>query len=110
MLGLTRPRYVLPVHGDHKRIRLHGEIAEAIGIPPERIFAADNGIPLEITHDGAKLGEPEQAGMIFVDGSSSATQPSPRCATAAISHTTGSCSSSPPSPRRTAKRSPRTRS
>jgi ribonuclease J len=68
MLALTRPRHVLPVHGDHKRIRLHGELAQAIGIPPERIFAADNGIPLDITHNGAKLGEPEQAGMVFVDG------------------------------------------
>jgi ribonuclease J len=68
MLALTRPRYVLPVHGDHKRIRLHGELAQALGIDPARIFAADNGIPLEIDGDGAKLGAPEQAGMIFVDG------------------------------------------
>jgi ribonuclease J len=68
MLALTRPRYLLPVHGDHKRIRLHGELAQALGVDPERIFAADNGIPLDIGADGARLGAPEQAGMIFVDG------------------------------------------
>jgi len=68
MLNLTRPRYVMPVHGDYKRIRLHGQLAEAVGIEPEAIFSADNGIPLEIDADGAALGEPEQAGMIFVDG------------------------------------------
>ena len=68
MLNLTRPRYVMPVHGDYKRIRLHGQLAEAVGIEPEAIFSADNGIPLEIDEDGAALGEPEQAGMIFVDG------------------------------------------
>ena len=68
MLNLTRPRYVMPVHGDYKRIRLHGQLAEAVGIDPEAIFSADNGIPLEIDADGAALGEPEQAGMIFVDG------------------------------------------
>jgi ribonuclease J len=68
MLGLTRPRYLLPVHGDHKRIRLHGELAQTLGIDPDRIFAADNGIALDIGPDGATLGTPEQAGMIFVDG------------------------------------------
>jgi ribonuclease J len=68
MLNLTRPRYVMPVHGDYKRIRLHGQLAEAVGIEPEAIFSADNGIPLEIDEHGAALGEPEQAGMIFVDG------------------------------------------
>jgi ribonuclease J len=68
MLNLTQPRYVMPVHGDYKRIRLHGQLAEAVGVDPEAIFSADNGIPLEIDEHGAALGEPEQAGMIFVDG------------------------------------------
>ncbi|MEX1142383.1 MAG: ribonuclease J [Thermoleophilaceae bacterium] len=68
MLNLTRPRYVMPVHGDYKRIKLHGDLARAVGIDADRIFSADNGIPLEIDADGARLGKPEQAGMIFVDG------------------------------------------
>jgi ribonuclease J len=68
MLNLTEPRYVMPIHGDYKRIRLHGQLAQSVGIDPEAIFSADNGIPLEIDERGARLGEPEQAGMIFVDG------------------------------------------
>ena len=32
MLNLTKPRYVMPVHGDHQRLRLHAELAEAVGI------------------------------------------------------------------------------
>ena len=35
MLNLTQPRYVMPVHGDHRRLRLHGELAEAVGIAAE---------------------------------------------------------------------------
>ena len=35
MLNLDRPRYVMPFHGDYKRIRLHGELAEAVGIEPD---------------------------------------------------------------------------
>jgi ribonuclease J len=68
MINLTRPRYVLPVHGDHRRLRLHGELAEAVGIHREDVFLGDNGLPLEIDARGAGFGEPEQAGMIFVDG------------------------------------------
>jgi ribonuclease J len=68
MLNLTKPRYVMPVHGDYKRLRLHSDLAEAVGIPPKSIFRGENGLPLELDAGGARFGEPEQAGMIFVDG------------------------------------------
>jgi ribonuclease J len=68
MLNLTKPEYVLPVHGDHRRLRLHSELAEAVGIPPKSIFRGENGLPLEIDSKGARFGDREQAGMIFVDG------------------------------------------
>jgi ribonuclease J len=68
MINLTRPRYVMPVHGDYRRLRLHGELAEAVGVPPKSIFRGENGRPLEIDASGARFGEREQAGLIFVDG------------------------------------------
>jgi ribonuclease J len=68
MLNLVRPRYVMPVHGDHKRIQLHSDLADAVGIDLDAVFAGENGLPLEIDNQGARFGEPEQAGMIFVDG------------------------------------------
>ncbi|MGB7587472.1 MAG: ribonuclease J, partial [Solirubrobacterales bacterium] len=68
MLNLTRPKYVLPVHGDHKRLRLHAELAQSVGIEPERIFRGRNGVPLEIDETGARFGEDMHAGVIFVDG------------------------------------------
>ncbi len=68
MLNLVRPRYVLPVHGDHKRIHLHSQLAESVGIDADNIFRGNNGLPLEIDEHGASFGEPEQSGMIFVDG------------------------------------------
>ena len=68
MLNLTKPRYVLPAHGDHKRIRLHAELAEAVGIEPERVFKGENGLPLEVDAKGARFGPAEPSGLIFVDG------------------------------------------
>ena len=38
----------MPFHGDYKRIHLHGELAEAVGIDAENIFKGENGLPLEI--------------------------------------------------------------
>ena len=68
MLNLVKPRYVMPVHGDHKRIHLHAQLADAVGIDPDDVFAGENGLPLVLDARGARFGPPEQSGMIFVDG------------------------------------------
>ena len=68
MLNLTRPRFVMPFHGDYKRLQLHAQLAESVGIDAEAIFCAENGDVLELDARGARFGKPEGAGMIFVDG------------------------------------------
>ncbi len=68
LLNLVRPRYVLPMHGDHKRLRLHSQLAESVGIDADNIFRGENGLPLDIDAKGAGFGDRERAGMIFVDG------------------------------------------
>jgi ribonuclease J len=68
MLNLTHPKYVMPMHGDHRRLGLHAELARAVGVAAEDIFIVENGTPLEIDSAGARLGAPEHAGMVFVDG------------------------------------------
>jgi ribonuclease J len=68
MLNLTRPRYVMPFHGDHRRLRLHGALAESVGIDQDRVFKGRNGLGVEIDKSGARLGPEVSSGMIFVDG------------------------------------------
>ena len=68
MLNLVKPRYVMPFHGDFKRIHLHGKLAEAVGIDPENIFKGENGLPLELDERGRASASASSAGMIFVDG------------------------------------------
>jgi ribonuclease J len=68
MLNLVKPRYVMPFHGDFKRLRMHAQLADAVGIAPQDIFQGDNGLPLDIDGRGARFAEREQSGMIFVDG------------------------------------------
>jgi len=68
MLNLVKPRYVMPFHGDFKRLRMHAQLAEAMGVAPESIYQGENGLPLDIDGRGARFGASEQAGMVFVDG------------------------------------------
>src|SRR4051794_3931334 len=68
LLNLVRPRYVMPFHGDHKRIHLHARLAEAVGVAADAIFKGENGLPLHIDGRGARFANPERSGMIFVDG------------------------------------------
>jgi ribonuclease J len=68
MLNLTKPRYVMPVHGDHQRLRLHKQLATSVGVEAERIFQGRNGLPLEIDGGGARFGEDIHTGVMFVDG------------------------------------------
>ncbi|MFN8162020.1 MAG: ribonuclease J [Solirubrobacterales bacterium] len=68
MLNLTRPTYVMPVHGDHKRLRLHSELAESVGVGAGNIFRGSNGLPLELSAKGARFGDDIHSGVMFVDG------------------------------------------
>jgi len=82
MLNLVRPRYVLPVHGDHKRIRLHSQLAEAVGIDLDTSSRAATGCRWRSTTTARASASPSSPGMIFVTGSTSAIPPTWRCATA----------------------------
>jgi ribonuclease J len=68
MLNLTKPKYVMPVHGDYQRIRLHSELAESVGVPKENIFKGRNGLPLEVSAKGARFGDDLHVGTMYVDG------------------------------------------
>ncbi|MGH2906360.1 MAG: ribonuclease J [Solirubrobacterales bacterium] len=68
MINLTKPKYVMPIHGDYKRLTLHARLAEEVGVDSDDIFQLENGLPLEIDEKGAKIGERVKSGVIFVDG------------------------------------------
>ncbi len=69
MLGIVKPKYFIPVHGEQKHLSKHASLAEAMGIPPSNIIIADNGTYLELTDSYIKKIGTVPAGRIFVDGS-----------------------------------------
>ncbi len=68
IMGLVKPRYFIPVHGEQKHLRKHAMLAEGMGIEKDNIFIADNGYVAEITNTSIKNGTPVPAGKVFVDG------------------------------------------
>lgn len=69
MMGIIKPKYFIPVHGEQKHLRKHAQLAESMGIKSENIFIADNGVQIEVSENGIKKCDPIEAGQIFVDGS-----------------------------------------
>lgn len=38
MLSLVKPKYFMPVHGEYRFLKMHGELAVETGTPKENIF------------------------------------------------------------------------
>ncbi len=68
MLSLTRPRYLIPVHGEYRHLRQHAELAVAAGVPRENVLLGENGTVFEVTAEGARVAGKVQAGAVMVDG------------------------------------------
>jgi ribonuclease J len=68
MLNMVRPKYFMPVHGEHRHKVYHARLAEKTGVPKENIFILDNGEVLEISGLEARKAGTVTTGRIFVDG------------------------------------------
>ena len=68
MHRLVRPKYFIPVHGEHKHLRKHAELAEFLGMERKNIFIGDIGKTVELCGDYMKEVASVPAGKVFVDG------------------------------------------
>ena len=69
MLALTKPKFFIPVHGEHRMLVKHAELGKLMGVAPKNVVVAENGKVIEITKKSIKCEETVQAGAILVDGS-----------------------------------------
>jgi ribonuclease J len=68
IIGLLRPRAVMPVHGEFRMLAAHAQLAREGGIPEESIILAENGSVVELSEHGVRIVDQVTAGMTFVDG------------------------------------------
>lgn len=65
---LVNPKYFMPVHGEYRHLKYHGDLAENLGMKKKNIFILETGNVLEITKDGCRKEGSVRTGAIFVDG------------------------------------------
>ncbi len=67
VLSLLKPKFLVPVHGEHRMLRHHAKTAMSMRIPEENIFILENGSRMEFKDGKARRIEDVAAGMFLVD-------------------------------------------
>lgn len=68
MLELIKPKYFIPVHGEYRMLKTHGDLAVMMGVAKDHVLIGDNGQIFEFSNRfGHKTGH-VNAGRVFVDG------------------------------------------
>ena len=69
MIEMVKPQYFIPIHGNHYMLRLHGDLATDVGIPPKNVLVADNGSIMEFTKGKGVLTKRKvPANHVMIDG------------------------------------------
>lgn len=69
MIALTRPKFFLPVHGEHRMLVKHSQTAQNMGIPAENMVIINNGDIVELTPDRIAIAGKVPSGIELVDSS-----------------------------------------
>lgn len=68
MQALTKPKHFMPVHGEYRMLKLHGQIAVELGLSPDKVFLCDNGDVLTLSNHEIKRSGHVQAEDIYLSG------------------------------------------
>ncbi len=69
MLALAKPKFFVPVHGEHRMLVCHGKSAQTMGVPKDNILIIENGDVVELTSNSIQKGDPVKAGVELLDNS-----------------------------------------
>ncbi|NLP48014.1 MAG: ribonuclease J [Clostridiales bacterium] len=68
LLGIVKPKYFIPVHGELKHLKRHADLAKNIGMPSKNILLLENGNVVQMSNRSAKVVANVPAGRVLVDG------------------------------------------
>ena len=68
MIRVTNPKFFIPIHGEFRHLVKHVQLAQELGIPPDRCLLLENGQPIYFNSGKVYMGEQVPTGRIFVDG------------------------------------------
>jgi len=68
MMGIIRPKFFIPVHGEQKHLQKHALLAQSMGISKNNIYVGSIGKSIEISENGIKNLSDVPSGEVYVDG------------------------------------------
>jgi ribonuclease J len=68
LLNATKPRNLLPIHGEWRHLRAHARLAELTGMAKDRVVLADDGVVVDLVNGVAKVAGKVDCGYVYVDG------------------------------------------
>lgn len=69
MLSITKPKFFIPIHGEHRMLKKHRQLAIDVGVDPSNILVMDNGDVAAVSKDNIRLAGHITANDIYVDNS-----------------------------------------
>jgi len=68
VLSLVKPKMFIPMHGEHRMLKTHKELAIDCGVSPKNILIMDNGDVAALTNDSIRLAGKVTSGEVYIDG------------------------------------------
>ncbi|WP_277371495.1 ribonuclease J [Rhodococcus rhodochrous] len=68
LYNAVRPTNAMPVHGEWRHLRANAALAEATGVPRERIVLAEDGVVVDMVDGLAEIVGRVPVGHVYVDG------------------------------------------
>lgn len=69
MMGLIKPKFFIPIHGERHKLMVHAGLAQDVGIPEQNVLVSDNGQIIEFEGGkGAVTNKRVPASYVMVDG------------------------------------------
>lgn len=69
LINLLRPKFLVPIHGELRHLKLHSQLGQQLGIPAENIAVVENGHVLSFDENSMTIGKRVPGNYVFVDGS-----------------------------------------
>ncbi len=68
LLSIVEPQWFVPVHGEYRHLVHHAELAQTMGVAPERTVICEDGDQITIDDAGIRITGQVPAGYLYVDG------------------------------------------
>ncbi|AKU79420.1 ribonuclease J [Spiroplasma turonicum] len=68
LFTLLKPKFFMPMHGEYRMLKTHGETASSVNVKKDNVFVVANGDQILLHNGTAELGKRVPADAIFIDG------------------------------------------